>query len=181
MHNKLYRKSFPTFINLIHKRNYTQIRMCVMHKVYMLHKLPLTSVLACPYMLDIPTRTPLHFEHSHPNALYIWNTLTRMLTSHTRAASCIYRQAKELQRLLPIIPHFQELVEHYLSPTLPCFQDMVEHYLTPIIPCFQDIVARPAPKLCSHVLPPMKLPLSPFSGCLLASPSCQFLLRQLLT
>ena len=166
MHNKLYRKSFPTFINLIHKGNYTQIRMCAMHKDYMLHKLPLTSVLACPYMLDIPTRMPLHFEHFHPNALYIWNTLTQMLSLHTRAASCIYRQAKELQRLLPIIPHFQELVEHYLSPTLPCFQ---------------DIVARPAPKLCSHVLPPMKLPLSPFSGCLLASPSCQFLLRQLLT
>ena len=171
MHNKLYRKSFPTFINLIHKGNYTQIRMCAMHKDYMLHKLPLTSVLACPYMLDIPTRMPF----------YIWNTLTRML-SHTQELHLVFiDKQRSCKGSSPLSPHFRELVEHYLSPTLPCFQDMVEHYLTPIIPCFQDIVARPAPKLCSHVLPPMKLPLSPFSGCLLASPSCQFLLRQLLT
>lgn len=105
MHNKLYRNSFPTFINLIHKGNYTQIRMCAMHKDYMLHKLPLTSVLACPYMLDIPTRTPLHFEHSHPNALYIWNTLTRMLY-HTQELHLVFidkqRSCKGSSPLSPI-------------------------------------------------------------------------------
>ena len=75
-------------------------------------------------MLVIPNRMPLQSEHSHLNAL-----------PQPRATSCIYRQAKELQRLLPIIPHFQDLVEHYLSPMIPCFQDMVEHYLSPMIPC----------------------------------------------
>jgi hypothetical protein len=56
MHNKLYKNSFSTFINLVHKGNYTQIHMCDMHKDCYT-KLSLTSalhVLACPYMLNIP-------------------------------------------------------------------------------------------------------------------------------
>jgi hypothetical protein len=132
-------------------------------------------------MLNIPNRMLLHSGHSHPNASHFGHSHPNASPTQPRAASCIYRQARELQRLLPIIPHFRDLVEHYLSPMIPCFQDMVEHYLSPMIPCFQDIVAWTAPQLCSHVLPPMKLPLPLFPGCLLVSPSCQFLLRQLLT
>jgi hypothetical protein len=39
MHNKVYRNSFPTFINLVNKgTHYTQICMCAMHKDYMLYQ-----------------------------------------------------------------------------------------------------------------------------------------------
>ena len=39
VHSKLYRNSFSTFINLIYKGNYTQIRMCAMHKSHTLRKI----------------------------------------------------------------------------------------------------------------------------------------------
>ena len=57
MHNKLYKNSFPTFINLEHKGNYVQIRMCAMLKDCMLHQAISNSYSTCSYM-------PLHAEHA---------------------------------------------------------------------------------------------------------------------
>ena len=56
MHNKLYKNSFPTFIDLINKRNYTQIRMYAMHKNCMLHQAISISCSTCP------THAPLNQE-----------------------------------------------------------------------------------------------------------------------
>jgi len=94
------------------------------------------------------TRIPLNLYLSHQQRITQQECVCYAHKSHAtqQRLGSLFIDRYELQAPPHDPPHFQDIVEHYLSPMIPCFQDIVEHYLSPMIPCFQDIVARRAPQ-----------------------------------
>jgi hypothetical protein len=82
VHNKLYRNSFPTFIDLVNKGNFTQIRMCAMYKDCMLHQATLSNLVLYMHYFYNKELQPLFIDKHVSCKAHPWSPIFKIIVGH---------------------------------------------------------------------------------------------------
>jgi len=101
VHNKLYRNSFPTFIDLVNKGNYTQFRMCAMHKDCMLHQANLSNLVL--YMNPMLEHQQLFIAKYVSCKAHPWSPIFQDIVGHF--LSHVLHDLSSLESTPVMLPH----------------------------------------------------------------------------
>ena len=110
MHNKLYRNSFPTFIDLVNKGNFTQIQMFAMHKDCMLHQATLS--ISCSTYIHNQELQPLFIDKHVSCKAHPWSPIFKDIVGHFLPHDLHDLSGLFSSKWWGMIPQSQQLREH---------------------------------------------------------------------